>query len=127
MAKRVAVDGDTQVETSTAKIQADLNQTGSWQLIASHVTTGQKLSVHGKMVELSATAVWQYVGGTAGSPPSAPVPIIVPTDSATLNAGSTKLTDGGRGILLDNDQATGSVDRGNRIRVSASQHILSTD
>ena len=37
MPKPVAVDGDTQVETSTAKFQADSNQTGSWQLVTSNV------------------------------------------------------------------------------------------
>ncbi len=127
MAKPVAFDGDTQVETSTAKSQADANQTGSWRLVTSSVVTGQKLSVRGKMVELSATAAWQYVGGTTGSPPSGPVPIAPIPDSAILEAGSSKLTDGGRGILVDGDKATGSVDSGNKITVSTSQEILSTD
>jgi hypothetical protein len=124
MPKPVAVDGDAQVETSTAKVQADSNQTGSWQLVTSSVVQGQKLSVSGKRVELSASAAWQYIGGTTGSPavPLPPIP-----DSATLMAGSTKLTDGGQGILVDGDEATGAVDSGNKITVSASQSILSTD
>ena len=124
MPKPVAVDGDTQVETSTAKVQADSNQTGSWQLVTSSVVQGKKLSVEGKLVELSATAAWQYVGGTTGSPP---VPVPPMPDSATLMAGSTKLTDGGQGILVDGDEATGSLDSGNKITVSASQNMLSTD
>lgn len=89
--------------------------------------TGQKLSVDGKRVELSATAAWQYVGGTTGSPPIGPVPIPPIPDSAILKAGSTKLTDGGRGILVDGDKATGSVDSGNKITVSASQQMLTKD
>lgn len=124
MPKPVAVDGDTHIETSTAKVQADSNQTGSWQLVTSSVVQGQKLSVSGKRVALSASAAWQYIGGTTGSP-AVPVPPI--PDSATLMAGSTKLTDGGQGILVDGDEATGAVDSGNKITVSASQSILSTD
>lgn len=127
MPKPVAVDGDTQVETSTAKLQADANQTGSWQLVLSTIMPGQKLSVKGKLVELSATAAWQYVGGTTGSPPAGPVPVPPIPDSAMLMAGATKLTDGGQGILVDGDEATGAVDSGNKITVSASQTILSTD
>ncbi len=120
----VAVDGDTQVETSTAKAQADANQSGSWQLLMSNVVTGTKLSVDGKFVELSATASWIYSGGSAGSPPAPVGPF---SDSATLMAGSTKLTDGGQGILIDGDEATGAFDSENKITVSASQSILSTD
>ena len=123
MTKPVAVDGDTQVKTSTAKLPADSNQTGSWQLVTSNVMTGTKCSVKGKRVELSATAAWQYVGGTVGSPP---IPIPPIPDSAILKAGTTQLKDGGRGILVDGDEAAGSVDGGNKITVSASQKILST-
>ena len=124
MPKPVAVDGDTQVETSTSKFQADSNQTGSWQLVTSSVMKGQKLSVDGKLVELSATAAWQYVGGTTGSPPSGPIPIPPIPDSATLMAGSSKLTDGGQGLLVDGDEATGSVDGGNKI--TGSSHLPGT-
>ena len=35
--------------------------------------------------------------------------------------------DGGQGILVDGDEATGSVDGGNKITVSASQSKLATD
>ncbi len=42
-------------------------------------------------------------------------------------ASATRLTDGGQDILLDGDEATGSVDSGNKITVSASQSTLSTD
>ncbi len=127
MPKPVAVDGDTQVETSTAKFQADSNQTGSWQLVTSNVVQGKKVSVKGKLVEQSAMAAWQYVGGTTGSPPAGPVPLPPIPDSATLMAGATTLTDGGQGILVDGEEATGAVDSGNKITVAASQSILSTD
>ena len=80
----------------------------------------------GKLVEQSAMAAWQYVGGTNPSP-AGPVPLPPIPDSATLMAGATTLTDGGLGILIDGDEATGAVDSGNKITVSASQSILSTD
>ncbi len=124
MPTAVAVEGDTQVETSTAKLQADTNQTGSWSLVTSSVVAGTKVSVKGKKVELSATASWVYSGGTTGSPPATVPPV---NDSASLQAGSTKLTDVGNGILLDGDEATGAVDSGNKITVSASQTIVKTD
>ena len=124
MPKPVAVDGDTTIETSTAKLAGDSNQTGQWQLMSSNIQKGQKLSVEGKLVELSAQATWSYVGGTSG-PTSVPVPPV--PDTAMLMAGPTKLKDGGKGILVDGDEATGAVDSGNKITVSASQQKLSTD
>ena len=123
MPKPVAVEGDTAVETSTAKLQADTNQTGSWQLLVSIVLTGPKVSVGGKAVEISASASWMYVGGTAGSPP---VPVMA-ADQAQLMGTSKVLTDSGNAILLDGDEATGMLDSGNKIAVAASQQILSTD
>lgn len=123
MPKLVAVEGDTAVETSTAKLQADTNQTGSWQLLMSNVLTGAKVSVGGKSVEISAEAKWIYVGGTAGSPP---VPVMA-SDQAQLIGTSMVLTDSGDAILLDGDEATGMLDSDNKIAVAASQKILSTD
>ena len=120
----VAVEGDTQIETSTAKHPADINQTGSWILISSNVVTGQNISVGGSKVELSATASWQYVGGTAGIPP---VPVGPFPDNASLQAGPTKLTDADQGILIDGDEVTGPTDDKNKIIVTASQQILKTD
>ncbi len=123
MPKPVAVNGDTKVETSTAKHQADTNQTGSWQLIKFTVLKGGKVCVQDKLVEQSATAAWQYIGGSTSSPP---VPVGPFPDNAALNPGATVLTDGKQGILVDGDQATGAVDGGNKITVAASQKILST-
>jgi hypothetical protein len=88
------------------------------------VVPGTKVSVKGKKVELSATASWLYSGGTSGSPP---VPVPPVPDSASLQAGATKLTDAGQGILVDGDEAAGSIDSGNKITVSASQTLLKTD
>ncbi|HFE47536.1 MAG TPA: hypothetical protein ENJ18_18955 [Nannocystis exedens] len=126
MPKPVAVEGDTAVETSTAKLQADTNQTGSWQLLMSNnVLRGAKVSVGGKAVEISAEATWMYVGGTAGTPP-VPVPVVA-SDQAQIRGTSTVLTDSGDPILLDGDQATGMLDSGDKISVVTSQEILSTD
>lgn len=121
--KAVAIDGDTQEETSTAKLKADSNQTGSWALVNLTVVPGTKVSVGGKKVELSAAASWLYSGGTSGSP-SVTVPPV--PDAASLQAGATKLTDVGQGILVDGDEVTGKVDSGNKITVSASQTLMKT-
>lgn len=127
MSKPVAVDGDTQAKTSQKKHPADTNSTGQWSLIQSSVTVtkGSKVSVNAKLVELGATASWTYAGGTTGNSPPAPVGPF--SDSATLNANPTDLKDEGRSILVDGDQATGSVDSDNKIVVTASQSKLRTD
>jgi hypothetical protein len=122
--KPVAVEGDTQAETSTQKLKADSNQTGSWQLIKLEVMTGMKVSAGGKKVEVTAMASWMYAGGTTGSPP---VPVPPVPDMAQLQGSSTILTDSGMAILLDGDEAAGSVDGDNKIVVTASQKILHTD
>lgn len=118
----VAVDGDTKFETSTANVEADTDNAGSWSLTSSSVTLAQTLSVTNKLVELHATATWTYSNGSAGGTPITPI-----VDSATLNADPTLLTDNGSHILVDENEAAGSVDSGNKIVVSASQSILKTD
>jgi hypothetical protein len=127
MSKAVAVEGDTKVETSTAKHPADINKTGSWSLMSSSVIAGTKVSFNGKKVEISAIATWSYVGGTVPAPPAPPTPLAPIPDSASLSASSTKLTDAGKGILVDGDEEKGKVDSGNKITVSASQSALKTD
>ena len=124
MPKPVAVEGDTQAETSTQKLKADSNQTGSWQLITCEVLTGMKVTADGKKVEVMAIAAWMYAGGTTGSPP---VPLPPVPDMAQLEGTSTILTDSGMAILLDGDEVAGSVDGDNKIVVTASQKILNTD
>ena len=47
-------------------------------------------------------------------------------NSQRVGDGTVKLTDGGQGILVDGDEATGAVDSGNKITVSASQQKLAT-
>jgi hypothetical protein len=125
MTKAVAVDGDTQVKTSTKKLSADTNNTGSWALVTSSVTKGQKCSVSGKFVELGATAAWSYSGGsvTAGAVTTTLPPV---PDSATLVAGTTLLKDNGSNILVDGDEQDGSADADNKIVVTASQQKLLT-
>lgn len=126
MPKPVAVEGDTQFETSSAKHGADTNQSGQWGLVSSSVTAGTKIKVDGKLVELGASASWSYAGGTATAGTSA-VPVGPFPDQATLTAVATKLKDNGKDILLDGDEATGALDSGNKILVSASQSKLKTD
>ena len=123
MSKPVAVDGDTQVKTSTKHIAADKDNAGSWSLVTSNVTKGTKVSENGKFVELMAIAAWIYKGGRAGGNPL--VPLTVP-DSATLNAGNTVLEDNGSHILVDGDKASGTVDGDNQIVVSVTQQKLQT-
>ena len=48
MSKPVAVDGDTQVKTSTKHIDADKDNAGSWSLVSHNITKGTKVSVNGK-------------------------------------------------------------------------------
>jgi hypothetical protein len=122
--KPVAVEGDTQAETSTQKLKADSNQTGSWQLVTCEVVPGMKVSAGGKKVEVMAVAAWMYAGGTTGTPP---VPLPPVPDMAQLEGSSTVLTDSGMAILLDGDEMAGSVDGDNKIVVTASQKILNTD
>jgi len=122
MTKPIAVDGDTQIETSSSKHPLDANHSGQWKKVTFTVTKGDKVSVNGKLVELGATASWTYVGGANGNTQVGPF-----SDSATLTASTTKLKDKSRDVLVDGDQATGSVDSNNKIVVSASQQKLTTD
>ncbi|MEZ4453514.1 MAG: hypothetical protein R3B09_28900 [Nannocystaceae bacterium] len=124
MPKPVAVEGDTQIETSKRKLPADTNQSGSWQLVTSRVITGQKISVGGKKVEIAAVAAWIYSGGSSGSPPVTLPPI---PDTADLQGSTQVLQDLGQGILCDGDEACGKVESGNKITVSASQSIITAD
>ncbi|HEX7837650.1 MAG TPA: hypothetical protein VF469_09320 [Kofleriaceae bacterium] len=124
MPKPVAVDGDTQVKTSSKTHDTDTNKSGQWTLVTSSVTRGNKVSVNAKLVEIGATASWSYIGGSTGSP-SVTVPPI--SDSATLKANPTLLKDQGRDILVNGDQASGSVDSDNKIVVTTSQNKLRTD
>lgn len=120
----MAIDGDTKFETSTAKHTADTHQTGAWSRVSKQVTLGNVLAVGKKNVELHATAMWSYTGGSTGTPPTTVGPFL---DSATLTAKPTRLTDGGRHLLVHDDRAEGTIDAANRIVVVASQSKLRTD
>jgi hypothetical protein len=122
MLKFVAVAGDTKIKTSTKKHASDTNSAGQWKLVSSTVTSGEELKVNGALVEISAQATWSYVGGTAGNTTVGPFP-----DSATLTAGTTRVKDKGRNILVDGDNASGSADGDNKIEVTASQSKLATE
>lgn len=123
MSKAVAIEGDTQEVTSTAKHPADTDSKGSWSPGTLVVTRGEKVTVNGKKVELKAEMTWTYNGGSANNIQLAPAP----TDSATLVANPTNLTDLNQHILVDGDEAIGSVDAGNKIIVTTSQEILKTN
>jgi len=120
--KEVAVDGMTAITTSSAKHPLDLCQTGSWQQMSFAVIKGTKVSVDGKKVEVSATASWSYIGGTAPVGSCAPVGPF--PDSAALSGSTTKLKDNGTSIMRKGDKATGTVDTGNYIEVDAGQTKL---
>jgi hypothetical protein len=113
----------TKVYTSSAKLPADTQQTGSWQNQTFVVTKGTKLSVDSKLVEILAAATWLYIGGQ--SAPGVPLPPV--PDSATLNPSNTILTDNSSNILRLGDKATGSVDSGNYIEVENGQTKLRSD
>jgi hypothetical protein len=121
MSKAVAVQGDTTLETSGETLEADSDGTGSWKLASSDVVVGRTLTCEGRHVELRASATWSYVGGASGGTPLVPVP-----DAADLPPARTLLTDNGDHILVDGDEAVGSVDAANRIVVSSSQSRLRT-
>jgi hypothetical protein len=125
MSKAVAVDGDTQVVTSTAKHPEDSNNTGFWEPGELVVTTGESISVNGKNVELSAVMTWEYEGGTEGTNPVISVGPF--SDKAELIAGPTKLTDANQHVLVEGDEATGKIDSGNKIIVTKSQDLLKTN
>lgn len=122
MPRSVALDGDVSFETSTATHPSDTQGTGRWQLDNSDVTRGENIVVHSKYVQLRATATWSYVDG---STPSGPLPTI--NDSATLTPTPSTLMDDDRYVLVDGDQASGTVDPRNRIVVSVQQSWLSTN
>lgn len=121
MSRAVAVQGDTTFETSGETLEADSDGTGSWKLISSDIGVGRTLTRERRHVELRASATWSYVGGASGGTPLAPVP-----DAADLPAAPTVLTDDGHHILVDGDEAVGTVDEANRIVVSSSQSRLRT-
>ncbi|MEO0444420.1 MAG: hypothetical protein AAFZ92_11905 [Pseudomonadota bacterium] len=118
----VALHDDIQIATSTQKLPADTGQTGTWQAGGLQVVQGSTITVKGKNLALSAVMTWIYQGGTAGTAPLPPV-----TDTANLSPGPSLLKDGGQDLLLDGDEATGMVDANNKIFVSSSQTLLSTD
>ena len=120
----VAVEGDIQFETSSAKHPSDTNSAGSWSLTDSSETLGTTLSVESKKVVIEASASWTYSGGTAGSPASPVGPF---SDSATLTPGITVVKDNGSNIVLDGNEQAGSQDSGNKIVAVASHSLLKTD
>jgi hypothetical protein len=128
MPTAVILDGNQKIEASSAKHKADVDQKGSWSVDGEPtLTTGTKVSVGGKKVLLEVAAKWKYTGGSVTAPNGVVTPVGPFPDQATLKAGATKLTDAGQGILIDGDEAAGSMDSGNKITVSASQALLKTD
>lgn len=122
--KRIAID--IKAIESNQKHPADINQTGSWQLVgtltlekAEHLITENGSAIH------SAIATFSYIRGSTPSP-TGPVPlppILAPP--LQLKAQTTKLMSGGRSVLVEGDQAQDSF--GNKLEVSQTSNRVKTD
>ena len=123
MPRPVALDGDVGFETSPAHHPADTNATGEWRLVQSESVSDESIVANGRAVQVGATAVWSYVGGSTSSGPLEPI-----ADRAELSPTPTQLRgEKGLGMLLDGEQATGAVEPGNRIVVSVREELILTN
>ncbi|GLS27365.1 hypothetical protein [Marinibactrum halimedae] len=122
MSKKVAIEGDVEIITSSAKHVEDKNATGSWIQGVLKEEKGKRISVNGKMVLVKAAMEWTYVGGTVGNPPS---PIEVEKETARLMPGKTQLSDSQESVLVEGDEVT--TKHGHKIRANPSQTLLTTD
>lgn len=121
MSKHVAVEGACQIETSAEKHDLDIDGAGSWVAAgALKVEPGSNIFVGGNAVELSAEMTWTYIGAANNT-----VPVTVPPEILALEAGETKLKDGGKNILCVGDEIVGQF--GNKIFVKEVQSKLSTE
>lgn len=119
----VALDGDTRAEASprtTPGTSPDAQKwSGKWTVTDLQVTQGDYVR-SGRAVELTATATFTYVGtDNAGFGHTV-------TETVSLEAKPTVLTDRGRSVLLDGDEVSGEIDDGNRVRVQTREARLRT-
>lgn len=124
--KKVAVKADISTETSSNKHVADLDATGAWRLVSLDVTPARainKVTGNGKEpIATSAVAQWTYELGSAEGNPVGPF-----FDTATLNAAPTHLSDSGQGVLRHGDEASGTADPANKIKVTVESNSINSN
>lgn len=125
MGNKVAVD--VKATASSQKYPADLNQSGSWQVVGMPIKelTFNLKTENGAAIH-SATATFSYIGGsTPGSPPGPPrVPLPSIPSSVQLKAQNTALTDSGKSVLVAGDTAQDNF--GNKLEVSGTSSKVET-
>lgn len=121
MGKKVAVD--IKATASSQKNPADMNQTGSWQVMGVpikeptlNLKTEKGAAIH------SATATFSYMGGSTPGAPPVPLPPI--PSSVQLKAQNTALTDSGKSVLVAGDTAQDTF--GNKLEVSDTSSKVET-
>lgn len=121
MGKKVAVD--VKATASSQKHPADLNQTGSWQVVGMPIKepTLNLKTENGAAIH-SATATFSYMGGSTPGTPPVPLPPI--PSSVQLQAQNTALTDSGKSVLVAGDTAQDAF--GNKLEVSDTSSKVET-
>ena len=120
MGKKVAVD--VKATASSQKHPADLNQSGSWQVVGMPIKepTLNLKTENGAAIH-SATATFSYMGGSTGTPP---VPLLPIPSSVQLQAQNTALTGSGKSVLVAGDTAQDAF--GNKLEVSSTSSKVET-
>jgi hypothetical protein len=111
--KKVAIEGSAEVQTSQNHVPEDVDKAGRWSAQSQKEEYTTLVSTDGKRLVTVVTATWKYLGGQVNGKPLPPLPPI--TDTATLRAKQSPLTDSGQSVLLVGDEATGTRDSANRI------------
>lgn len=121
MGKKVAVD--IEATASSQKHPADMNQTGSWQVMGVPIKepTLNLKTENGAAIH-SATTTFSYIGGSTPGTPPVPLPPI--PSSVQLKAKNTALTDSGKSVLVAGDTAQDAF--GNKLEVSDTSSKVET-
>lgn len=117
------VAADIKPTASSQKHPADVNKTGSWQVMGvpiKELTLNLKTE-KGEAIH-SATATFSYIGGSTPGAPPVPLPPI--PSSVQLKAKNTALTDSGKSVLVDGDAAQDAF--GNKLEVSDTSSKVET-
>lgn len=123
MTKPVAIA--VHANPATRKHPSDVNQTGQWQLISQMEETTPSIHAAGTRAVLTATATFSYVGGTVPTPGGpAPLPPIPAPPLLLQPAHATRLTAGGRAVLVEGDEVEDAF--GNQLVVSKTADQLGT-
>lgn len=112
----------TKASSSSGKLAADTNKTGSWSEVSITETTASDVSIDGENPIHESVATFMYSGGTAGSPP---VPVPPNTSIVTLSPGTTAITVQGRSLLREDDKAEDI--HGNKVKVCQSSPKAGSD